>query len=63
MARRRAQLAVEAVEHGLEVQQLAAGHVRVDRGVLERDADAAPHRARVGHQVVAGHRRAAPRSG
>ena len=37
------------------MQQLAPGHVRVDRRVLQGDADAAAHRAGLAHEVVAGH--------
>ncbi len=33
----------QAVEHRLEVQELAAGHQRIDRRVLQRDADVAAH--------------------
>ena len=47
-------LAGQPVQSGLQVHQLAAGHERVERGLLERDADRAPHAGRVAHDVEAG---------
>ena len=47
-------VAAQAVEAGLEAQQLVAALRRVERRVLERDADAQPHRLRVGGDVEAG---------
>ena len=51
-----AELAAPARGHGvqrrLQVDQLAAGHQGVERGLLERDPDLAPHGARVRGDVV-----------
>src|SRR5262249_55564115 len=44
----------EPVERGLEADQLAAGHQRIERGLLERAADRPPHLLRVGDDVVSG---------
>ena len=46
--------AADAVQRRLEAHQLAAGHQRVERGLLERDADRAAHVAGVVDDVVAG---------
>ena len=51
---RRSPSARDAVQRGLQVHQLAAGHERVERRLLERDADRAAHRRGVAHDVVAG---------
>jgi hypothetical protein len=48
-----------AVQRGLKLHQLAAGHERVERGLLERDADRAADIAGLLHHVEPGHRRAA----
>ena len=45
----------DAVEHGLEAEELAAGHQGVDGGVLQGDPDRPAHRAGLGHHVVARH--------
>jgi hypothetical protein len=42
------------VQRALHPQQLAAGHQRVDRRLLQGDADRAPHGVGVGDDVVAG---------
>jgi hypothetical protein len=46
--------AAQPVQRALHAEQLAPGHQRVDRRLLQRDADLAPHRVGVGHDVVAG---------
>ena len=43
----------QPVQRALHPQQLAPGHQRVDRGLLQRDADLAPHGVGVGDDVVA----------
>ena len=43
----------ERVQGGLETDRLAAGHQRVERRLLERDADRPPHLRRLGDHVVA----------
>ena len=43
-ARRARRAAAQAVQRALHAQQLAAGHQRVDRRLLQRDADRAPDR-------------------
>ena len=45
--------AAQPVQRALHAQQLAAGHQRVDRRLLQRDADLAAHRVGVVHDVVA----------
>jgi hypothetical protein len=56
-------MAGDPVKHGLKVKKLSPGHERIDRGVLQRDADASAHRGGVAHHVVACHvRRSARRS-
>jgi hypothetical protein len=51
--------AAQSVQRALHAQQLAAGHQRVDRRLLQRDADRAPHRVAVVDHVVPGDERAA----
>ena len=48
-----------ALERGLEAHVLAAGEQRVERRLLERRADLAPHRGAVLHDVAPGHARGA----
>jgi len=43
------------VQRALHAQQLAPRHQRIDRGLLERDADRAPHRVGVRDDVVSRH--------
>jgi hypothetical protein len=43
------------VQHTLQPQELAAGHVRVDGRVLQRHADTTPHDAGLLHHVVPSH--------
>ena len=43
----------QPVEQALQAEQLCAGLLRVERDVLQRGADAEPHGARVGRDVVA----------
>ena len=47
-------VAVQAVEAALEAQQLAAGLLVVEGGVLQRHADAQAHGVGLGGDVVAG---------
>ena len=51
----------DSVQRRLELHQLAARHQRVERGLLERDADRAPHLRRLLDHVEAGHRGATAR--
>ena len=51
----------QPVQRALHAQQLAAGHQRVDRRLLQGDADRPAHRVAVRHHVVPGHPRAARR--
>jgi hypothetical protein len=51
--------AAQPVQRALHAQQLAPCHQRVDRGLLQRDADRAPHRVGVADDVVARHARRA----
>ena len=44
----------QAVKRCLHPDQLAPGHQRVERGLLQRDADRLAHAARLGHDVVPG---------
>ena len=55
--------AAQPVQRALHPQQLAPGHQRVDRGLLQRDADRAPDRVGVRDDVVPGDARGARRSG
>ena len=49
----------KAVELGVEAQVLLGGQVVVDRGVLEHQAEVAPHLVALAHHVVTGHDRRA----
>ena len=51
----------QAVEQPLQPQQLGAGLARIERRLLERDADAQPNGSRVGGDVEPGDRRRAAR--
>ena len=53
----------DAVQRRLQLHELAAGHEQVERGLLQRDADAAAHLARLRGDVEAGDARARRRSG